>query len=166
MAWIWDNILGIIAMIVAVYGAVLSTFNTWYNYRRNNPNVGISFEIRCDKDDNPVNNKDCHQPIVIVTVVNKSIVPVSIAKIGFMLEDGTEIPESYLDKIKKDKTHLPKRLEKGEQAIYSTSLVHILGEKEITNDFKVYHNVIPYAEDTEGNTYKGQTMKFPQATKG
>ena len=166
MAWIWDNILGIIAMIVAVYGAVLSTFNTWYNYRRNNPNVGISSDFQRDKNGEVIMNKLLHEPIVIVTVVNKSIVPVSIAKIGFKFEGGKKIPDLDLNELKKHRTHLPKRLKKGDQAIYSTTLVHIFAKKEITNDFKVYHNVIPYAEDTEGNTYKGQTMKFPQATKG
>ena len=149
MAWIWDNILGVIAMIVAVYGAVLSTFNTRYNYRRDRKELYITATFD--------ENSRVEFNSVSITVVNKSLRPVTVKEIGLKYETSVEPKLSNPVDIEEDSVRLPLKLEVSDEFVYCVPCCYFMNKNEDAS--RLVTIAVPYAIDNEGQRYNGVPLK-------
>lgn len=145
MNWHWDNIVSVITTVLAIYGAVLSTFNYWHMRKRDKKSVMVTLELKRLED------KRHHKAGLRIKVVNKGYRPVAISKIGILESDGRDMPEPHEDDVnRKFPVILTQSLE--------TSVI-IRDSSFIASRVKNYE-FTPYAVDNEGQRFLGTTRSW------
>ena len=145
MSWLWDNIVSVITTVLAIYGAVLSTFNYWHMRKRDKKSVMVTLELK------RLENKRHHKSGLRIKVVNKGYRPVAISKIGILESDGRDMPEPHEDDVnRKFPVILTQSLE--------TSVI-IRDSSFIASRVKNYE-FTPYAVDNEGQRFLGTTRSW------
>lgn len=187
MAWIWDNIWQwvttriwanlwpLVTTVIAVYGAVLSTLNTLYNYRRDRIKISIKSDVE------KVIATEVDYYLLKLTIINRSHRPVTITEMGFMSTVGErltfpkgaedtrmnsyflslgnapyDISESPDIKEPAD-SELPKKLLISDKVEYNRLTQTVLKHE---NGSMQSRTLIPYGVDSEGNIYKGRPVKL------
>lgn len=171
MEWNWANILQWVTTVIAVYAAILSTFNTWYNYRRDKKKLLINVEVV------PPPVGDCfvksETQYAIVTVTNTSFRPITIVEIGFTLTDGEKIlREDEIDEETQrafEKAGLPLDTELPCKLAISESASYVIPTYQLgsfvddeTND--IVDTFVPYALDSENESHQGASVKLDMNT--
>ena len=145
MSWLWDNIVSVITTVLAIYGAVLSTFNYWHMRKRDKKNVMVTLELKRLED------KRHHKAGLRIKVVNKGYRPVAISKIGILESDGRDMPEPHEDDVnRKFPVILTQSLE--------TSV--IIRDSSFIASGEENYEFTPYAVDNEGQRFLGATCSW------
>lgn len=151
MDWFWENIVGVITTVLAVYGAVLSSLNFWHTSKRDKKELCIEAEFK-QGSFVTLNN-------VTVTVINKSLRPITIKKIGLEYDPFVEAKFPKPVGYEHEAIKLPIRLEISDQFYYHVPCCYLANQNEKANHFDT--SAIPYAIDNEGQKYKGTPLKHP-----
>lgn len=145
MSWLWDNIVSVITTVLAIYGAVLSTFNYWHMRKRDKKSVMVTLELK------RLENKRHHKSGLRIKVVNKGYRPVAISKIGILESDGRDMPEPHEDDVnRKFPVILTQSLE--------TSV--IIRDSSFIASGEENYEFTPYAVDNEGQRFLGATCSW------
>ena len=145
MSWLWDNIVSVITTVLAIYGAVLSTFNYWHTRKRDKKSVMVTLELKRLED------KRHHKSGIPIKVVNKGYRPVAIAKIAVQESDGGDMPGPQEDDVnRKFPVILTQSLE--------TSV--IIPNYNFIASGEENYKFTPYAVDNEGQRFFGTTRSW------
>ena len=172
--WIWANLWPLVTTVIAVYGAVLSTLNTLYNYRRDRIKISIKSDVE------KVIATEVDYYLLKLTIINRSHRPVTITEMGFMSTDGERLtfqkssaergldsfcrsfakelhfdPNESLDITEPPDSELPKKLLISDKVEYNRLTQTVLKHE---NGSMQSRTLIPYGVDSEGNIYKGRSV--------
>ena len=156
MDWFWNNFGGVITTVLAVYGAFLSSLNFWHTRKRDKKELYIKSEIKTESS----SSDKIKDKYAIITIVNKSLRPIAIDKIGF------KYAYSFGAKSLKHKNFETgafinhKKLDTSEVFYYYFNFKYSVDTPEDTNSNSML-KAIPYVIDTEGERYKGEPFKHP-----
>lgn len=149
MTWFWNNFGSVITAVLAVYGAFLSSYNFWLTKKRDKKALDIKTEIIPRSPDILTD--------VIITVINKSLRPITINEIGLKYDPSIESklskPVDYPDEVLK----LPVRLETSNQFSYHVPCCYSANQNDKADHFDTI--AVPYAIDNEGQRYKGAPLE-------
>ena len=152
MDWFWNNFGGVITTVLAVYGAFLSSLNFWHTRKRDKKELYIKSELS--------SGNNTKYESATITIVNKSLRPIAINKIGF------KYAYSFTSKSLKHKnfetgsfTH-PRKLGTAEVLRYRFDFKYAAGTTEDVNSNRML-KAVPYVIDTEGQRYKGEPFRHP-----
>ncbi|WP_295963533.1 hypothetical protein [uncultured Bartonella sp.] len=145
MAWLWDNIVGVITTVLAIYGAILSSLNFWHTKKRDKKELyikatfypGIVAELN----------------YVTITVVNKSLRPITIKDIGLKYDPSVEPKLSKPIGFDNGSDRLPIRLETSDQLSHVVFCRYFSVQTEKSHSLEL--SAVPFAIDTEGQQYNG-----------
>lgn len=151
MAWLWDNIVGVITTVLAIYGAVLSSLNFWHMRKRDKKELHIEANF--------IQSSYVEANIATITVVNKSLRPITIKEIGLKYDPSVEPKLSKPVDYENDAARLPAKLETSDQFSYDVPCCYFANEKEKFHHFDTC--AIPYAIDNEGQKYNGTPLQHP-----
>ena len=149
MAWLWDNTVGVITTVPAIYGAVLSSLNFWHMRKRDKKELYIEANF--------IQSSDVEANTATITVVNKSLRPITIKEIGLKYDASVELKLSNPVDYEDDALRLPAKLETSDQFSYDVPCCYFAKEKEKAHHFDT--SAVPYAIDNEGQRYKGTPFK-------
>ena len=145
MSWLWDNIVSVITTVLAIYGAVLSTFNYWHTRKRDKKSVMVTLELKRLED------KRHHKSGIPIKVVNNGYRPVAIAKIAVQESDGGDMSGPQEDDVnRKFPVILTQSLE--------TSV--IIPNYNFIASGEENYKFTPYAVDNEGQRFFGTTRSW------
>ncbi|MBI0168981.1 MULTISPECIES: hypothetical protein [Bartonella] len=151
MAWLWDNIVGVITTVLAIYGAVLSSLNFWHMRKRDKKELYIEANF--------IQSSYVEANIATITVVNKSLRPITIKEIGLKYDPSVEPKLSKPVDYENDAARLPAKLETSDQFSYDVPCCYFANEKEKFHHFDTC--AVPYAIDNEGQKYNGTPLQHP-----
>lgn len=149
MAWFLDYIWPLVTPVFAVCGVALSIFNTWYNYRRDKKELYITATF----DEN--NRVEFNS--VSITVVNKSLRPITVKEIGLKYETSVEPKLSNPVDIEEDSVRLPLKLDVSDEFVYCVPCCYFMNKNEDAS--RLVTIAVPYAVDNEGERYNGVPLK-------
>lgn len=156
MDWLWNNFGGVITMVLAVYGALLSSLNFWHMWKRDKKELYIKAIFRQVTDGTP--------SYIEFYIVNKSLRPITIKEYGFKYAAS---PVSKLIKpadCDGNPIEPPRKLNTSEEC----HTVILLGdyanhpyEADLNRITNFMLKAVPYVIDTEEQRYRGQPFKHP-----
>ena len=137
----------IITLIIAIYGAILSTIITIQKFKSNRRNIAVS----CIHKENSINKDgEVYNIIIGLKAINMGKRPVNLEYCGFITDKKNYIPSQ---------SNLPKLLEDGESVIVPFKMQSIREKLyEVQADGLIKK---AYFKDAEGNFY--YTSKFPES---
>jgi len=154
MDWLWDNIVGVITTVLAIYSAVLSSLNFWHMWERDKKELYIeAFFLQSLLPD---------WGDVFVSIANKSLRPITIKEYGFKYvpSSASKMVEPRDYKIKMIRYDKLIKLTTSEQYSYRVDFKKYVGNlKTAESNFML--KAVPYVIDTEGQRYKGPPFKHP-----
>jgi len=149
MAWLWDNIVGVITTVLAIYGAVLSSLNFWHMRKRDKKELYIEANF--------IQSSYVEANIATITVVNKSLRPITIKEIGLKYDPSVEPKLSKPVDYENDAARLPAKLETSDQFSYDVPCYYSANQNDKADHFDTI--AVPYAIDNEGQRYKGAPLE-------
>jgi len=151
MDWLWDNIVGVITTVLAIYGAVLSSLNFWHMWERDKKELYIeAFFLQSLLPD---------WGDVFVSIANKSLRPITIKEYGFKY-----VPSSASKMVGPQEDDVNRKFpviltQTSDQFSYDVPCCYFANEKEKFHHFDAC--AIPYAIDNEGQKYNGTPLQHP-----
>ena len=156
MDWFWENIVGVITTVLAVYGAFLSSLNFWHMWKRDKKELYIKAIFR-EVTDGGTSYVEFH-------IVNKSLRPITIKEFGFKYASS---PVSKLLKHPdyNSNTLEPLRKLNTSEECYAVILLWNYANHAYRVDLNRINNsmvkAVPYVIDTEEQRYRGKPFKHP-----
>lgn len=147
MAWLWDNIVGVITTVLAIYGAVLSSLNYWHMRKRYKKELYIEASFH--------QSSNSAWSYVQVYIANKSLRPITIKEYGFKYASSSDSKLLEPGDLKINLFGTPIKLATSEQFSYRIDF-NLTKSK---SNFML--KAIPYAIDTEGQRYTGVAFNHP-----
>lgn len=142
---VFNGYFQLLTSLIAVYGAVLSTFNFLHLRKRDKKSVMVTLELKRLED------KRHHKSGLPIKVVNNGYRPVAIAKIAVQESDGRDIPGPQEDDVnRKFPVILTQSLE--------TSV--IIPNYNFIASGEENYKFTPYAVDNEGQRFFGTTRSW------
>lgn len=151
-----DEILAWLVPVLAVYGALLSTYNAWSTQRRSNMAQRRTLRVRAVRGipiyDDGIDRGD----VVTVYVTNTGQRSVRVNSIELELPDGSHYPKITTNTYD---TQLPATLKDGEEAVihyHLPALQAALYEHRRSTDAVT---LTPICRDSVGDKYKGDPFE-------
>ena len=159
-----DKILAWLVPILAVYGAILSTYNAWSTQRRNTMAERRMLRVRAVRGI-PVYDDGIHRgDLVTVYVTNTGRRSVRVNSIELELPDGSHYPKIATDTYD---TQLPATLRDGEEAAVHYHLPALQAALYEHRRSKAAVTLTPICKDSVGDKYAGDPFEVqPKARSG
>ena len=149
----------VVLFALALYAAVLSTFNWRQAVRRDRRSINVSMGTAIPT----YPNGELGPPFAQIKVTNSGQRPVTVTTIALRLPDGKRMsPTSSYNMPGMKDTTLPATLTDGQTATLYMSYFDI-GSSLLDAGRRKSLKVVPYAEDTVGSEYPGEAWDIDPA---
>lgn len=147
----WTLIKDAVLFVIAVYGALLSTFNWRQALKRDSRQITVTASSAM-----PTYGRDVGPPFAKLEAVNTGQRAVTIKTIAFQLSSGARINPMQRDSFPlMADTELPATLTDGQSAHFFISYAAI-GDVLLHHGHRKVTKLIPVAIDSANNVYKGE----------
>ena len=151
-----DEILEWLVPILAVYGAILSTYNIWSTQRRNRMSARRTLRVRAVRGlpiyDDGIDRGD----LVTVYATNTGQRNVTVNSIELELPDGSHYPKIAREPYD---TQLPARLKDGEEAAIHYHLPALQAALHEHRQSEAPVMLTPMCRDSVGDKYAGEPFE-------
>ena len=156
MSWFSNGYLQPLTPLIVILGLAISFFSFWHTKKRDKKELYIKSEIKTESS----SSDEIKDKYAIITIVNKSLRPIAIDKIGFKYAFSFGAKSLKHKNFETGAFINHKKLDTSEVFYYYFNFKYSVDTPEDTNSNSML-KAIPYVIDTEGERYKGEPFKHP-----